>query len=113
MQINPSKFTALIVGIVSLGLTGWVFYFLFGVFFSGAKVDPTAPLSQADVAVLGPKIQKAATILVDPKQKISLTKKDLAFTDSALFKSFTDLPETVPLSESRGRPDPFAPYVAP
>lgn len=113
MQINPSKFTGFIVGLLSLGAFGWMFYFIFTLFFTPTGVDANAPLSQVDVAIFGPKVQKAANVLVDPKQKIALTKKDLAFTDSALFKSFTDLPETVPMSDSRGRADPFAPYVAP
>jgi hypothetical protein len=113
MQINPSKFTGLLVGIISLGLLGWCLYFFYGVMFSGVSSNPTAPLTAADVAIFGPKLQKAGAVMVDPKQKVALTKKDFAFTELTLFKSFTDLPEVVPMSDSRGRPDPFAPYVAP
>ena len=113
MQINPSKFTGMLVGLLSLGLLAGSLYFMYTVMFSGPSSNPVAPLTATDIGALGPKAQKAGNILVDPKQKISVSKKDLSFTESDLFKSFTEPPEVVPMSDSRGRPDPFAPYVAP
>jgi hypothetical protein len=66
-----------------------------------------------NISIFGPKIQQSAQILTGSSQKVSFKKKDLAFSETQLYKNFTDLPEVVPLSDSRGRADPFVPYVAP
>ena len=117
MEINVAKLIGGVVGVLSLALLLGSGYFLYDVFFNGAQVDPTVSVKAVTTDFFGPKAQKAASAITDPKQKISLrhtiTQDDIAFTEKELFKSFTDLPESVPLSESRGRPDPFTPYVAP
>ena len=113
MQINLSKLMGIVTGIITILMIGGSGYFLFSVFFDGPQEETSPTLATLNVSIFGPKIQKAAAALVDPQRKISLKKKDIAFTESALYQSFTDLPEEVPLSDSRGRPDPFVPYVAP
>ena len=111
MQINLSKFIGGLTGLVSLALVAGFGYLTFTLFFGGDT--GVATLESTNVSILGPKSQKAAAALLNATSKISLKKKDLAFTEGALFKSFTDVPDDVPLSDSRGRPDPFVPYVAP
>ncbi len=113
MQISLSKLAGVVTGAVVIGITGYALYFLFTVFFKGPQVNASSVITEESLAVFGPKLQKAAGAIVDPSQKISLSKKDLQFLEKNLYKSFTELPSTVPLSESRGRPDPFVPYVAP
>jgi hypothetical protein len=113
MQINVTKFTQIITGLVALGLIGATGYFMFLLFFSGEAVSDTPTISSINTSVFGPKTQKAAAVLVNTTEKIALKKKDIAFTESALYKSFTDIPDSVSMSDSRGRPDPFVPYVAP
>jgi hypothetical protein len=114
MQISLEKFSLFLTGVISLGLVAGTGYLLFTIFFNAPSPDPVPVLTYANVGVLGPKIQKAAAVLVDPQQKVELNKqKNLKFLESDLFKSFTVKPEDVLLSESRGREDPFVPYVAP
>jgi hypothetical protein len=84
---------------------------MFLIFFTGPKAEAAPSIAAINPAVFGPKIQKAA-VTVQGK-KITLSKKDILFTESPLFKSFTEVPKPVPLSDTRGRPDPFVPYVAP
>ena len=113
MQINISKFMGIITGVVALGLLGFLGYLTYTLFFTGEKVEEVPTLSNVNVGILGPKMQKSAAALINASEKISLKKNDVAFTESNLFKSFTKVPGSVPLSESRGRPDPFVPYAAP
>lgn len=113
MQISLSKLNAVVTGIIIIGLIGYTGYFLFGIFVRGPKPNPTPVISEASVGVYGSKMQKAASALVNPAQKVNLSKKDLSFTEKDLFNSFTELPIKVPLTDSRGREDPFVPYVAP
>lgn len=113
MDINISKLEGIVTGIVVALLFGGFFYLVYIVFFTGPKVESAATVATINPSVFGPKIQKAASVVVDASSKISLKKNDIAFTESALYKSFTDIPELVPPSDSRGRPDPFVPYVAP
>jgi hypothetical protein len=114
MQISLSKLLVVVTGVVALGMFGATGYLLYVVFFTGPQPDLTASVETVNAGVFGPKLQKAALSITDPAAKISLNKqKDLFFLDSALYKSFVDLPDVVPLSVSRGRPDPFVPYVAP
>lgn len=113
MQINVSKFIGGTVGVISLALVFGFGYLAFDLFFGGDTVDvPT--LENVNTNLLGPKMQKAAAALINATDKISLKEdKALSFTKSELYKRFVDMPEDVPLSDSRGRPDPFVPYVAP
>ncbi len=113
MQISLSKLAGVVTGIFVIGMIGYMMYFLFTVFFKGPQADATPIISEASVALYGGKLQKAAAALVASDQKIALSKKDLQFTEKDLYKSFTELPASVSLTESRGRPDPFVPYVAP
>lgn len=112
MQISPSKFTGALVGIAIILMLGGGLYFLYGLFFLGPKPQESVSIDTLNVGILKSKMQKAGSALVG-KNKVSLRKQDIVFAESALYKSFTDIPEGVPLSDSRGREDPFAPYVAP
>ena len=113
MQISISKFMGVVTGIVILGLIAAFGYFVYTVFFTASVTTAAPSLDNINTNVLGPKAQKAASVLVNAHDRISLKKKDLSYTESKLFNSFTEVPGSVPLSESRGRPDPFVPYVAP
>ncbi len=113
MQISISKFTGFVAGAVGILLVLVYGYFAYNILFSGNEVISAPSASTINTSALGPKMQKAASVLVNASDKIALKQSDLAFTQSELFKSFTDTPSDVPLSGSRGRPDPFLPYVAP
>jgi hypothetical protein len=113
MQISLSKFLGVMTAILGVGMFLWFGYFCYSLFFTGPTVAEVPTLASIDVAILGPKMQKAATVLVNKNDKILLKKSDILFTESDLFKSFTEVPESVPMSDSRGRADPFVPYVAP
>lgn len=111
MQINLSKFIGFLTGVASVALIGGFGYFMYLVFFVGPEPEQIPSLETISVGTFGPKLQKAASAVRD--KKIQLDKKNISFTESALFKSFTDVPDSVPLSDTRGRDDPFVPYVAP
>ena len=113
MQINLSKFMAGITGIVVLGLISFSCYLAYQLFFVGNDVETIPTIETLNVGIFKPKMQSAAAALTNKTEKISFTKNDIAFTESPLFKSFTERPGSIPLSEKRGRPDPFIPYVAP
>jgi hypothetical protein len=83
-------------------------------FFDGEADSPAPTIATLDPSIFGPKVQDVMSALNSPAKKINLDKKkDLIFINSSLYKSFTDMPKDVPLSDSRGRPDPFVPYVTP
>lgn len=103
----------MVTGALIVILTAFLGYLMFTLFFMGGKVEETPTLANINVGILGPKMQKSAAALINASEKIALKKSDIAFTESSLFKSFTENPGSVPLSESRGRPDPFLPYAAP
>lgn len=114
MQISISKLYIILTGLVVAGMIGYNGYFFYIVFLQGPNPDPSPVISMDNISGLSQKLQKAAASIVDPAQKISLNmKKDLQFLDTPLYQSFKDLPEVVPLTNSRGRADPFTPYVAP
>lgn len=114
MQVNISKLVGGVSGVVGIILVGISLYFMYSIFFGDNEPLPAPTLSTLDVSIFGAKVKLAASALTGASQKISLDKKkDLIFIESKLYKSFTDMPEDVPLSDSRGRPDPFIPYVAP
>lgn len=113
MEINASKFAAALSGITSIVLICGTGYFLYTVFFEGTQPQEVVSVQTINASVFGPRIQAAAVVLTGTSQKLSFKKSDFIFTETPLYKNFTDLPEVVPLSDSRGRPDPFVPYVAP
>jgi len=115
MEISLSKLLLAVTGIAIICMIGYAGYFIFGVFFNGPSPDPiTAKLNSNNILNLSAKYKKAATVLVDSPEKVSLDpKKDLQFLDSKLYHSFTVLPTEVPPSRIRGRENPFAPYVTP
>lgn len=112
MQISLSKFLGVLMGIVGVLLFLGFGYFCYLLFFDGPVPSPTPSLQSINVGILGPKMQKAAKVLVNASDKIALSKNDISFTESALFKSFKEIPDNVPMSDSRGRADPFVPYYA-
>ena len=99
----------ILVGFLVIGMISYSGYLGYGIFFQDSSDDVTT----LNAGILGPKLQKVALILNSSKDKISFKQRDLSYTEGSLYKSFTDLPEAVPLSEERGRRDPFVPYVAP
>ncbi len=111
MDISLAKVKDIGVGIVCLGLLGYVLYLGYGIFFGSAGVS--GGVASVNAGLLGPKLQKGAATLNDPNKKISFKQKDLSFTEGLLYKSFITTPELVPLSDKRGRPDPFVPYATP
>lgn len=113
MQIDISKFMGIVTGIVAVLLIAVFGYFSYSLFFIGGSPSDTVSVSSINISLLGPKMQKSASALVNATDKISLKKSDLGFTESDLFKSFTEIQDGIPLSESRGRPNPFVPYAAP
>ena len=118
MEINTSKLLGFLTGLlIILGVLGSG-YVLYTVFFTGDEVEVSPSLNSINPNLFGPKTQKAASMLVDKTQQVSLDPvKDISFIKGSLYNSFTDVPEVVPLSTSRGRSDPFLPaddtYVAP
>lgn len=116
MEINIAKLSQVVTGIVVVAAISGTVYFLYTVFFGGPRPAAIPAIEQVSPGLFGPKGQKSAAALADPTQKILVGQKDLAFTQTPLFKSFIDLPDVVPLTGSRGRPDPFVPldtYAAP
>ena len=113
MQISLSKLVGFLTLVISVGLLGAFGYFSYVVVFDGSSVAAGTSIESVNGAAFGPKMQKAVNALSGGTGKIALKKKDLAFTEKDLFKSFTDIPDSVPLSDSRGRPNPFVPYVTP
>ncbi len=113
MEINLAKFEKGVIGIVAVLFALLMLYLTYTLFFVGPAIDSNPSLATITPANFGPKVQKAAATLTDKTQKVMLGRNDLMFTETALYKSFTDLPLDVPLSDKRGRPDPFVPYVAP
>ena len=113
MDINVAKLEKWVAVTVCVGIVGFGFYLAYAVFFTGPKVESSPTLAGVNASLFGPKIQKAAASLTESNKKILLKKKNLEFTETTLYKSFQDLPIDVPLSDSRGRPDPFVPYASP
>lgn len=113
MQISLSKFLQFVTWGVGFAMLVGYGYFCYILFFTGETVDSVPDIRKVSTGALGPRGQKAASALLDSSDKINLKTKDLIFTQTDLFKSFDGVPGDVPLSDSRGRPDPFNPYVAP
>ncbi len=113
MQISLSKLSGVVTGVVIIGMVGYMGYFLFVIFFKGPQVDFSPRVSVESVSIFSGELKKAAAVIVSSDAKIALTKKDLQFTEKDLYKSFIEQPATISLTESRGRADPFVPYVAP
>ncbi len=109
MQVNNALLKLIATGIIILGVIATPFYFAYTIFFSS-----TVEVGGYNPGLFGPRMQQASQILsAAAASKMSFKQKDLLFTQSPLYKSFVDPPEVIPLSDSRGRPDPFVPYVAP
>ena len=114
MQISLEKFSLFLTGITSVGLVIGTGYLFFVIFFEGPTPEVSPVLTVASVGVFGPKLQKATAAIVDPNSKIELNKqKNINFTETPLFNSFTVYPDDILLSRIRGRENPFVPYVAP
>lgn len=112
MDINVTKLYQGCIAALGVAALGVSLYFAYDLFFVNKGESPAA-LTNINTSLFGPKVQAAAQVLTDKSKKISLGKNDLSFTEKPLYKSFTDIPVDVPLSNKRGRPDPFVPYVAP
>ncbi len=111
MNISLSKVKDVGVGLVVVGMVCYTLFLGYGVFFPEEQVS--TDITAVNAGLLGPKLQKAALILNDPREKLSFKQKDLLFSETVLYKSFVNFPEDIPLSEKRGREDPFVPYVTP
>lgn len=111
MNISLSKVKDAGVGLAVVAIICYALYLGYGVFFPEEQVS--TDVAAVNAGLLGPKLQRAALILNSPKDKLSFKQKDIAFTESVLYKSFVNFPESVPLSDKRGREDPFVPYATP
>ena len=114
MQISISKLFLFISGLFAVALVAASGYIIYLIFFTGIEKNLNPTVSTINIAVYGTKIGATAAALADPSKKISLNlDKDLAFIKSDLYKSFSTPLTEIPLSDSRGRANPFVPYVAP
>lgn len=113
MDINVSKLAKWASLVIGVGIIGFNLYLGYVVFFTGPKPEETPSLAAVNAGLFNDKVQKVVSALNVPAQKVNLKSSDLRFTQSALYKSFDEFPIDVPLSDSRGRPDPFVPYAAP
>lgn len=115
MQINIQKLEAAVTGILALAILGFSLYLCYVVFFTGPVPETSPSLATINVGAFGgfPKIQKVAEAVSGSADKFALKKKNYIFVDGVIYKSFVNDPIDVPLSEKRGRPDPFVPYAAP
>jgi hypothetical protein len=113
MQINIQKLYGIVAGVIATGIVGFASYLGYVVFFTGPVAETSPSLATVNVSSFSafPKIAKTAGAVSGGGQKILIGKKDYLFTEKPLFKSFVDEPVDVPLSDKRGRPDPFVPYV--
>lgn len=111
MNISLSKVKDIGVGLAVVGIVCYTLYLGYGVFFPEEQVS--TDVAAVNAGLLGPKLQKAALILNNPKEKLSFKQKDILFTETVLYKSFVNFPENISLSEKRGREDPFVPYATP
>jgi hypothetical protein len=102
MNISLSALKNIGVGIVILG------GFLYTLYLGYDMLVLQVPAGSVNASLLGPRLQKAATV-IQSAEKISFKKSVLQFTETPLYASFVDVPEAVPLSDKRGREDPFVP----
>lgn len=109
MNISISLIKNVATGIICLGLVVYSFYLGYGIFFK--KVEVSTDVSTVNAGLLGQKLQKAALFLNSKTEKVSFSKTTLLFSQGALYKSFINVPEAIPLSDKRGREDPFVPYA--
>ncbi|MEN9881086.1 MAG: hypothetical protein RLZZ308_269 [Candidatus Parcubacteria bacterium] len=116
MDINIQKLEGIVAGVIIAGIIGFTAYLGYVVFFTGEQVNTDPGLSSVNIGIFSgnPKIQRSAQAVADPNQKIQLdSNKSLNFINGVLYKSFSDIPLEVPMSDTRGRPNPFVPYVTP
>ncbi len=114
MQINLSKFVGVLTGITAVGLLGFFGYFMYLLFFVGPEPEAVPSVEAINPSSFGDKLQKAAVAAKNKNIYLSKTGKiNISYTDQPLFNSFTEVPDPVPLTDTRGRDDPFVPYVAP
>ncbi len=113
MQINVQKLEGIVAGVLALGIVGFSGYLCYQLFFTGPTEEVSPSLSTVNVGTFSafPQILKTASAVSGSGQKIAIGKKSAMFAEKPLFKSFTDDPVDVPLSEKRGRADPFVPYA--
>ncbi len=111
MNISLSKVKDIGVGLAVVAIICYTLFLGYGIFFPEEQVS--TDVAAVNAGLLGPKLQKAALILNNPREKVSFKQKDILFTEGVLYKSFVNFPESVPLSDKRGREDPFVPYATP
>ncbi len=115
MEINLQKLQAGVAAGIGVAIVAYSLYLGYSVFFSGPVAESSPTLASVSPSSFSGanKIKKSAEMVGGTGKKISFTRKDYLFTESSVYKSFTDDPVVVPLSDTRGRPDPFVPYAAP
>lgn len=73
--------------------------------------DPLASSSELDTSSLDPNL----VAFINAKNKINLKRKDITFLNPGfaadIYSTLIDHTETIPMTDSRGRPDPFIPYA--
>ncbi len=113
MQVNIQKLQGIVTGVLAIGIVGFSIYFLYTVFMTGPVPELSPSLSTVNSGAFAgvPKVQKVAEAVKGTGEKFALKKKNYQFIEKPVYKSFTNDPVDVPLSEKRGRADPFAPYA--
>lgn len=117
MTINVHKLEGVVTGAIAVGMVSFFAYFIYLVFFTGPVPETSPSLSSVNPGVFSsfPKMNKAAEVVTGAEDKFVFRKKGQPpLVQKKIYQSFTDDPVDVPLSEKRGRADPFVlPYATP
>jgi len=114
MNISIQQLEKFVTGVLAIALVGFSLYLAYIVFFTGPKPTEGLEVSSVNKSIFSgnKKLESAAAYVNDPAFKE--ISKSFRFTETALYKSFTDIPEDIPMSDKRGRANPFVPsYVTP
>lgn len=98
------KKTLIMEMVILIAVLGGAYYLY--TMFSTEDVTTTSPTVNA--ALLGPNL----TVFLKAVNEDKLTFKNTTFMDSALVKELTDHSQTIGVTNSRGRMDPFVPYAS-
>lgn len=109
MNENFLNQTNIIIALIVVAILGGGGYYGYTAF----VLDDTAITTsgEIDTSFLDPNL----VAFINVKSKINLKPKDISFLNpgpaAEIYKLLTDHTETISPTDSRGRPDPFIPYV--